>query len=67
MFVPEEGAPRWLPPTPSSYCSGLLERGRIRHALTIALLNAKHGAGRPSGTEGEGGGGGRDEAKLKEV
>lgn len=42
VFVPEEGAPRWLPPTPSSYCSGLLEWGRIRHSLTIALLNANH-------------------------
>ena len=42
VFVPEEAAPRWLPPTPSSYCSGLLEWGRIRHSLTIALLNANH-------------------------
>lgn len=44
VFVPEEGAPRWLPPTPSSYCSGLLERGRIRRSLTIALLKANGAA-----------------------
>lgn len=42
LFVPEEAALRWLPPTPSSYCSGLVEWGRIRHLLTIALLNTNH-------------------------
>lgn len=51
VFVPGEAALRWLPPTPSSYCSGLLEWGRIRHSLTIALLNANlstrgHGRGK---------------------
>lgn len=46
VFVPEEGAPRWLPPTPSSYCSGLLERGRIRR-VNYCAAGRKRRRGRP--------------------
>lgn len=50
VSVPEEGAPRWLPPTPSSYCSGLLAAARAhparRGAARVNYCAAERGEAR---------------------